>query len=27
MSSMSKHNNDTFEDYPDLTKNDLFKLL
>lgn len=27
MSSMSKHNDDTFEDYPDLTKNDLFKLL
>jgi dTDP-4-amino-4,6-dideoxygalactose transaminase len=25
MSSMSKHNEDTIEDYPDLTKNDLFK--
>ena len=27
MSSMSKHNEDTYEDYPDLTKNDLFKNL
>ncbi len=27
MTSMEKHNNDTLEDYPDLTKNDLFKLL
>lgn len=26
MSSMSKHNEDTYEDYPDLTKNDLFKI-
>ena len=25
MSSIPKHNDDTFEDYPDLTKNDLFK--
>lgn len=25
MSSMPKNNEDTFEDYPDLTKNDLFK--
>ena len=27
MTSMEKHNNDTLEDYPDLTKHDLFKLL
>ena len=27
MSSMSKHNEDSIEDYPDLTKNDLFKKL
>ena len=27
MSSMEKHNDDTLEDYPDLTKHDLFKLL
>lgn len=26
MSSMSKHNEDSIEDYPDLTKNDLFKI-
>lgn len=25
MSSMPNHNDDTYEDYPDLTKNDLFK--
>ena len=25
MSSMPKHNEDTIENYPDLTKNDLFK--
>ncbi len=25
MSSMPKHNEDTVENYPDLTKNDLFK--
>ena len=27
MASMEKHNEDTLEDYPDLTKHDLFKLL
>lgn len=27
MDSMEKHNDDTLEDYPDLTKHDLFKLL
>jgi hypothetical protein len=26
MSSMPKDNEDTIEDYPDLTRNDLFKL-
>jgi hypothetical protein len=25
MSSLPKHNEDTIENYPDLTKNDLFK--